>query len=39
MLVRINVHRGLSAMKAPPEDDTRWVTNKISPFSFRSTAL
>jgi len=39
MFVRINIHPGLNAMKAPPEDDTQWVTNKTSHFSYRSTAL
>ena len=39
MFVRMNIHRGLNAVKAPPEDDTQWVRNKNQPFqlSFRSS--
>jgi hypothetical protein len=39
MFLRINIHRGLNGMTAPPEDDTQRVRNKTSHFSYRSTAL
>jgi hypothetical protein len=39
MHIRINIHRGLKAAKAPVEDDARWVTNKTSPFSSLATVF